>query len=233
MAEKKAKTILLLSGWAQNYKALEPVFSDFVDYQIISFDYSNYNQTDDLFFALKNTNINPEIICGWSLGGQLAARLITDKIFSPKKLILIAPPFQFVKTPAITAAMPETAFFDFRNNFATSPDKTLKRFSILSLMNDKNASELTSNLQITDQNHQNLIFWLDELKRFSCFDLDFADFPETLLIQGLGDMIVHSSQAQIFKQKIPHLKLEILSNTGHAPHLGNLEKVREIVRDFI
>lgn len=226
--------VLCLSGWAQNPTSLELIFSKSnQNLEIINFDYSKYNQIDDLFFALKNSKINPDIICGWSLGGQLAIRLIANKIFNPKLLILIAPPFQFVKSSKISAAMPESAFFEFRNNFAKSPDKTLKRFSILSLMNDKNAAELTSNLQVTDENHQNLIFWLDELEKFSCHEINFSDFPNTLLIHGAGDMVVHPNQAQIFKQKIPHLKLEILPNTGHAPHLGNLEKVREIVREFI
>ena len=226
--------VLCLSGWAQNPTSLTPVFSELSqNLEIINFDYSKYNQIDDLFFALKNLGINPDIICGWSLGGQLTIRLIAAKIFNPKFLILIAPPFQFVKSPAISAAMPESAFFEFRNNFAKSPDKTLKRFSILSLMNDKNANELTNNLEVTDENHQNLIFWLDELERFSCHEIDFSDFPPTLLIQGAGDMVVHPNQAQIFKEKIPNLKLEILTNTGHAPHLGNLEKVREIVATFL
>lgn len=100
-------------------------------------------------------------------------------------------------------------------------------------MNDKNATELTNNLEVTDENHQNLIFWLDELERFSCHEIDFSDFPPTLLIQGAGDMVVHPNQAQIFKEKIPNLKLEILGNTGHAPHLGNLEKLREAVENFV
>lgn len=198
---KPKQRILCLSGWAQNYKALEPVFSESENFEIISFDYSKYNKTDDLFFALKNSAINPDIICGWSLGGQLAIRLIAEKIFDPKFLILLAPPFQFVKSPAISAAMPESAFAEFYNNFIKSPDKTLKKFSILSLMNDKNADELTSNLQITDENHQNLIFWLDELKRFSCHEIDFSNFPSTLLIHGDGDMVVHENQAKIFKEK--------------------------------
>lgn len=230
--------VVCLSGWAQNCESIAPVFNELnQNLEIINFDYSKYNQIDDLFFALKNLNknleISPDILCGWSLGGQLAIRLIAAKIFNPKLLILIAPPFQFVKSPTISAAMPESAFFEFRNNFAKSPDKTLKRFSILSLMNDKNAAQLISNLQITDENHHNLIFWLDELKRFSCHEIDFSNFPPTLLIQGAGDMVVHPNQAHLFKEKISDLKLEILSNTGHAPHLGNLEKVKEIIREFI
>ena len=29
-------------------------------------------------------------------------------------------------------------------------------------------------------NHQNLIFWLDELERFSCHEIDFSDFNQLL-----------------------------------------------------
>jgi pimeloyl-ACP methyl ester carboxylesterase len=75
--------------------------------------------------------------------------------------------------------------------------------------------------------------WLKELARFSCFDVDFSEMPRTLLFHGAGDMIVHNSQAEYFKQRIKNFRLEIFQNCGHAPHLSDVERMREIIREEI
>jgi len=227
-------TVLCLSGWAQKPDSLETIFETFpANFEIINFDYSNFDNLDDFFLAIKKLPESPQIIVGWSLGGQLAARLIAKKILNPQLLILIAAPFQFVKNSQVTAAMPKSAYDEFRNNFSSAPDGTLKKFSILTMMNDKNSRELFANLEINEMNHQKLLFWLEELARFSCYDIDFDNFPEALIIHGAGDVVVHVSQAKIFAEKILNSKLEIINNCGHAPQFSNLEKLQNLINEKI
>jgi pimeloyl-ACP methyl ester carboxylesterase len=227
-------TILCLSGWAQKPDSLEIIFKNLgADFQIISFDYSRFDSVEDFFVAIKKLSVTPQIIAGWSLGGQLAVRLIAKKILNPKILILLSAPFQFVKTPQITAAMPKSTYDQFKNNFAEAPDGTLKKFSILTMMNDKNSKEMFENLEINETNHHKLLFWLEELERFSAYDINFNNFPETLIIHGAGDVVVHQIQAKIFAEKIPNSKLEIINNCGHAPHFNNLEKLRSLINEKI
>ncbi len=224
------KSILCLSGWGQNYKSLEASFSENIleKFNISSLNYS----LSEGFLKFKDSYKfppNPEVIIGWSLGGQIALRLIQQKIFTPKLLVLIAPPFQMVKDARIQAGMSIKTYNEFFDNLSKAPDATLKKFSILSIMNDKNKSQIIKNLEINDENHQKLIIWLQELKDFSCFDFDFANMPPTLFYIGAGDMVVHNSQSKYFADRINDFELHIFENCGHAPHLSDKELFNNIL----
>lgn len=235
--------ILCLSGWGQKFDSLEFIFSDSVfdpffmgenrSASLFSGNYPLFNKVEEFFFQIKSQQINPEIAIGWSLGGQLAVRLIEQKIITPKLLILIAPPFQMIKDSRIQAGMSQESYAKFYDNFTKAPNETLKQFAILNSMNDKNASEIARSLDISDKNFEQLKFWLEELKRFSCFDVDFSNMPRTLFFQGAGDVIVHESQAEYFKQRIKNLRLEIFRNCGHAPHLNDVERMRKVILEEI
>ena len=223
--------ILCLSGWGQKFDSLESIFDPifFAQNSVTSFDYSQFDDVEKFYAAIKSQNLNPEILIGWSLGGQLAIRLIEKKILQPKLLILLAPPFQMIKDSRIQAGMAKHTFDEFYKNFAAAPTQTLKQFSILTAMNDKNASDIARTLDVNDKNFEQLKFWLKELERFSCFDVNFENMPRTLFFQGAGDMIVHESQAKYFYDRIKNFRLEIFKNCGHAPHLSDLEKLRKII----
>lgn len=234
LATSNTKPVILsLAGWAQKPSSLNSVLSSaFPDHEIINFDYSLFSSVSECFSAFEKLSlkIKPKIIAGWSLGGQIAARLVAAKIFSPKTLILIAAPFQFVKTPEIAAAMPVNSFQTFRYGVSHNSVETLKSFSLLMMLGSKERSkELADNLYLTEENKNNLLFWLDELKRFSCFELDFSDFPKTLIIHGEGDMIVNSLQAKVFAEKIANSQLKILANCGHCPHISNFEETKNFL----
>ena len=229
--------ILLLSGWGQKFDSLKTIFKDptfdpifFEENEIIHFDYSKFSNCEDFFNEIKKQKIQPTTIIGWSLGGQLAIRLIDKKIINPNTLILIAPPFQMVKDEKISTAMSQKTYQEFYQNFKNSPSKTLKQFSILTAMNDKNAKEIARNLDINDQNAENLRFWLEELKNFSCFTINFQNFPKTIFLQGKGDMIVHPNQSQYFQERIDNFSLELFPNCGHAPHLNDPIRTIQILK---
>ena len=231
MSKKNSRPILCLTGWGQKFDSLKTIFSEsfFDPFFVSSFDYFAFDNVEKFFTEIAAQKLNPEILVGWSLGGQLAIRLIEQKILNPKLLILIAPPFQMVKNDKITAAMTQNTFQKFRSNFVAAPSKALKQFSILAAMNDRNALYIAKNLDVNDKNFDNLVYWLDELERFSCFNVDFSNMPRTLFFQGAGDMIVHFSQVDYFKEKIKNFRLEIFKNCGHAPHFNDVKKMREII----
>lgn len=225
------KQIICLTGWGQKPDSLEFIFSDprFSSYSISSVDYSRFGDVDEFFPDVAARNLNPDILIGWSLGGQLALRLINKNICKPQLLILIAPPFQMVKDSRIRSGMALSTFDEFRQKFAEAPSDTLKQFAILMAMNDRHATEIAASLDINKKNSAQFLYWLDELKRFSCFDLDFSNMPRTLYFHGAGDMIVHVSQADYFKERIKNFHLEIFKQCGHAPQLSDLHKMRSII----
>ena len=295
--KKQKSTILCLSGWGQKSESLQAIFNDFgKNYQIINFDYNQFSSIESLFTELSNLDIQPEIIIGWSLGGQLAIRSILAKIFKPKLLILLATPFQFVACPRVQTigtseklstnifknflwknfasfwhniaifcqkivkfipkkikkigtkkqilsysevpAMPKTTFNEFTESFTKLPNKTLKRFMALMLMNDKKAKHNIKSLkdlylEIDETNYENLLFWLKELGRFSCHHLDFKLLPKSLIIHGSEDMVINVNQSKLLAKKIANCKLEIFNNCSHIIHLHDLEKLQSIIKQQI
>jgi pimeloyl-[acyl-carrier protein] methyl ester esterase len=228
------KSVLCLSGWGQNPQSLEPIFNSkqFFDFSLSSLDYSSFACFDSLQEKLTNHN-NPNVLIGWSLGGQIATRLIAKKIFSPKLLILIAPPFQMIKDHNIKAGMSLQVFNEFYDNFTKSADLGLKKFSILTAMNDINSSKIAKTLDIKKDNHNQLSYWLEELKKASLFNVDFSKMPRTLYFHGAGDMIVHVAQHRYFLERIKDFRLEIFKNCGHAPHLSYIDEIRNIIKEEI
>jgi pimeloyl-[acyl-carrier protein] methyl ester esterase len=226
-----SKKIHCLSGWGQKFDSLENIFSE--SFFVSSFDYSKLSCVADFFSALELQKTNPEVLVGWSLGGQLAIRLIEKKILQPKLLILIAPPFQMIKNSRVQAGMSPKTFDEFYKNFSLAPTKTLKQFAILTSMNDRNAKEIADNLDVSEENFEHLKLWLKELERFSCFDVDFSEMPRTLYFHGAGDMIVHASQAEYFCKRIKNMRFELFKNCGHAPHLSDPELFKKIIYEEI
>ncbi len=233
------KKILCFSGWGQKFDSLEVIFDDkrFSDFSVESVDYSKFCGFDEFVknFAkdFKNQNKNCDILLGWSLGGQICLKLIEMGLLNPEKLVLIAPPFQMVKDERIKAAMAQDVFKEFYENFVASPDATLKKFSVLAAMNDKNAKEIAKNLDVSEGNFKQLISWLDDLKNTSFFDFDFTKIPKTLFFHGKGDMIVHILQMSYFKKRISDFTDLQYSGCGHAPHLSDIERLRGDLLEFI
>lgn len=230
------KQIICLSGWGQKYDSLEFMFlrSEFADFEVISLDYSLFDSVERFFAYVESLDLRPELIVGWSLGGQLALRLVKEGILRPKKgCVLLAPPFQMVKDARIQAAMVREVYDEFYANFKAAPSKVLQKFAILTAMNDKNASEIARGLEISEENHDNLVFWLEELERFSFFDFDFSNVGKVLFFQGRGDMIVHESQVSYFGERIADFSLKMMDGCGHAPHLSDLGVVLAGVLGFL
>lgn len=230
-----SNNVLCLSGWAQKHNSLETLFPDSgCNTNILNFDYSLSGNYQNFLDRIKKLKFNPKIAIGWSLGGQLICRLIDQKIITPQYLILISTPFQFVKSAKIAAAMPQKSFDDFFNNFSQNPDRLMKKFSLLMNIKDKNAKELSQNLDINQENHKKLEFWLQELQKFSCHDLKFQNFlQKTIIFHGTEDMVVHHSQSNLFFNKIPNAKLHNINKCGHTPHISHNRILTEKITSFL
>lgn len=236
---KNKQKILCFSGWGQKFDSLQPIFADqsFSDFEVKYFDYGKYFGFDDFFAQISKNNSIEDLECdylmGWSLGGQICLKLVEKGLVSPKKLILIAPPFQMVKDKNIKAGMAADVYRQFYEGFKGSPDSTLKKFSILTAMNDRHSSQIAKNLDVSIDNFEQLTIWLEGLSKTSFFDFDFSKIPTTLFFHGKGDMIVHILQMKYFQERIKNFTSRIYSNCGHAPHLSDIDKFRKDLLEFL
>ena len=109
--------ITILSGFGQEPQTFKNVFSN---KDVITLDYLQNKNFEDLLTQDLKAYDN-EVVIGWSLGGQVAIRLIEKQILKPKLLILIATPFQFVEDDKNEVGMPLELFNQFQNVLDENP----------------------------------------------------------------------------------------------------------------
>jgi len=217
--------ILTISGWGQPHDALSVIAPD-----AMHVDFARHHSAHAAMADIAAHMSEPDIVVGWSLGGQLAVRAIAAGMLKPKKLVLIASPFQFVKRPELPIGMPPYLFEKFRDNYSKNPERTLAKAWELIAMDDTHADRVRSHIAQQDKQavlSKDWLRWLDLLEAFSCEDLHFADFPPTTLIHGDSDLVVYPEQSLRFSQSIPHAKLLSIFGCGHAPHWHDTQAVRQ------
>ena len=222
------KNVVTFSGWGQNYDALENIAPG-----AAHINYKDFDSVEALFESLQG--IQCDIAIGWSLGGQLALRAIDSDVIEPKRLVLISTPFQFIAGPGLKCGIDVDSFNVFMNDFSHDPVKTLKQFSLLIARGDKDAKEIARRLRNSDkEGAAKWLYWLEQLRSFTCQTMDYNKIPPTLAIIGSGDSVIDSSQVDLFRPLIRSgYKAEVLDNCGHAPHLHDEQKVRQLILEAV
>lgn len=222
--------IMTLSGWGQPHDALSAIAPE-----ATHIDYSNQQTVESALALVADHAQSHDMVIGWSLGGQLAVRAIAQGLMHPKRLILIATPFQFVKTEKLPIGLPRDVHDQFRKNFIADSVRTLQRAWELIAKDDMHHRKIRAFMGLQDQERllrMDWLRWLDMLDGFSCSDLDFKHFPPTLLIHGNSDAVVWAEQAQYFVQAIPEAVLALWKDCGHAPHWHDTERLQLLIREY-
>jgi len=201
--------IVFLSGWGQrsNILNLNDKFNG-VEY----LDYLPFSSIELTFSQLQLQN--PDITIGWSLGGQIAINAILNNVITPKLLILLATPFQFLSDNYYKIGVDPKIYNNFCDNLSKDPEKLLKRFHLMMLQGDKRFLEFKSKY-FYHNNFNNLRYWLDYLVDFSAAKYDFSNFCKTELIYGKNDKIVNYKQGQLFHKYIANSNFNVVDNYSH------------------
>jgi len=172
--------ILFLSGWAQKPNLYSNI--SYLDY----YNHSNINLIE------KNGSKFKKII-GWSLGGQVALRLLSESILQADELILINTAFNFDNHD----------MYSFQESLSKNFTKTIKMFQKL----------IGSNIDNLHLNHKYYDYWLNELYNYDCNNLNFNKIPKTKILYSSNDKIV--SNSNLFLNKISDSQLIKLDNLNH------------------
>ena len=220
------KNIIAFSGWGQDYDALENIVPG-----ANHINYKDFENIDSLFESLKG--VQCDVLVGWSLGGQLALRAIEADILQPKRLVLISTPFQFISGQGLFCGIKMDSFIEFENDFTHDPEKTLKHFASLIAHGDNDAKNIIRILRNANSvDASKWLYWLEQLRSFSCKNISYDKVPPTLAIIGSEDRIIESSQIDLFRPLIRSgYRAAILEKCGHAPHLHDEERVRELIAE--
>ena len=220
--------ITILSGFGQEPETLKKVFNN---KDVIALDYLQTKNFEDLL-TQDLTAYDNEVVIGWSLGGQVAIRLIEKQILKPKLLILIATPFQFIQNEINKVGVLREIFESFENILIFDKIEALNQLAYLSAGNDENSDLVFENMKPI-KNTSNLNSWLQELKDFNCFNVDFKNFPKTIYVCGDSDAVVDCSQYEYFHERIDNFELQIMFNCGHAPHFSHKNEFLNIINEKI
>jgi pimeloyl-[acyl-carrier protein] methyl ester esterase len=207
--------ILTLSGWTQPSDAITEHLPG-----AVYIDYSEYPDAVTSFDGLKPFATVPHVVA-WSMGGQLALLAVRAGILTPKRLTLVAAPYQFVADNNVKEAMDPLIFDQFRENYARHPARSKTRFHALIAKGDRHHARVMAALRHHPQieHTPRWLPWLDALGRTSLYGCDFSALPPTLLIHGENDAIVPCAQSNYLANALPHARLEQWPDCGHAPHL--------------
>lgn len=221
--------ILTLSGWGQPHDSLKVIAPD-----ALHVAYGHYTKPDQALSSIAQHAVGADVVIGWSLGAQLALRATLAGLMKPKRLVLIAPPFQFVRNQTRQIGMPRDQFEKFAANYHKNPERTLIKSHELLVMNDKYADHIRRQyfpVQFKPSADSNWQHWLSELEQFSFSVLPHAEIPPTLLIHGKNDVVVGHEHSDYFLDSFPNITRVSLDECGHAPHWHHPEYISEIIKD--
>lgn len=174
------------------------------------------------------------LVVGWSLGGMQALDLARRHPEKCAGLVLIATTPRFVAAPDWDHGLGAELVLGFRDAFAASPQRTLRRFVALQSLNDENrarvAAELDEALADPATNFDGLAAGLRTLCSWDLRASLPADVQCTL-IHGRADAVVPLSAATWLARQFPGSVLHLFEDTGHAPHVSHTEAVAAIIRE--
>lgn len=220
-----------ISGWGQPEDSLRGIAPE--DAEHIA--YAHLASEQEAIAHIAAVADECELVIAWSLGGQLALRAIATGLLRPKKLVLIASPFQFARAKEGGIGMPPDTFAQFRQNYEQNPFATLNRAWALIAKDDANGEAVRHHLAQTDKEAviaQNWLMWLDVLGRFSCESLYLDNAPPTLILHGKNDAVVYPAQAAALEKILPRVRVEMLPSCGHAPHWHDETGIRARIEAF-
>lgn len=222
--------ILSLSGWGQPHDALKNIVPD-----ALHLDYAPCKDAEEALAVIAEAGRECDMVIGWSLGAQLALRAIAQGRIRPAKLVLIAPPYQFVENTKLPMGMKRDMHEKFYHNYKTNPERTLTKAWELIIKDDEQEDRVRAHLSQHDK--QALIahdwqLWLDELERFSCDTLPLDMIPSsTLIVHGNNDLIIGVEQSRYLKGKLPRAMLIEFLGCGHAPHWHDPDTLVSLIKE--
>jgi pimeloyl-ACP methyl ester carboxylesterase len=221
---------LALSGWGQPHDALHGIVP-----HAVHMDYARHACLDDVFDELCGLRHQSECAVGWSMGGHVLVQAIASGVIAPKRLVLLATPFQFVQRASLALGMKRETYALYVGNFLRDPHRTFHKSYALIAHGDMHAHAVRYALERArarlDESHD-WRRWLEILAASSCEEVDFRAFSPTLLMHGEEDAVVHVTQIHAFAARMPDVQGFIIQGCGHAPHWHAPKHMTEMIETF-
>lgn len=166
------------------------------------------------------------ILCGWSLGGQVAIELASQQPNKINNLVLISTTPCFVQCSDWQWGMNTATFQLFMNNLEQDYTATINRFLSLQLCGSNNShvmlSEVRKNFfQYSPPKALPLKAGLEILRKIDLREQFYRITPPVLILHGDNDVITDAAAATWMHQQLPGSTLVMFQKCGHAPFLSH------------
>ncbi len=225
--------LVLLHGWAMHGGVWQGVSDRLMQrFRIHVLDlpghgFSRACESDDFDQMVEVVQaVLPEncIICGWSLGGQIAMQLALRDPQRVKQLVLVSSTPCFVKRTDWPWGMESKFLQLFMENLHQNYRATINRFLTLQINGELKGTNTLGQLrqyffEREQPNYEALRVGLtilqtnDMREKLSCIE------QPVILLHGANDVITHPSAAQWMDKQLKHSKLVMFPHCGHAPFL--------------
>ena len=228
MGNKNKDTIVLLHGWGQNIKMMEPVAVPFKDnFNIFLLDLPGFGESSEPDFDyqvsdyvqilkefLKIMKVDNPILIGHSFGGKVS--LLYASKYKVKKLILFASPFkkEIVKISLKVKILKLLKKIPLINKLENLAKKHIGSSDY------RNSSVLMRKILVNTVNED----ITESVKNINC---------PTIIIWGTNDTQVDISRAYELESLIKDSGLVVYDNCTHYAYLERLNQTISIINSFI
>lgn len=243
--------LVLLHGWAMS----SAVFSELLDglagsHRVLAPDLPGHGFSSDtaafgldecaadIVQWLEALKIEHLMLGGWSLGGQIALRLVKRISQRIERLLLMATTPKFTLSDDWVHGLPETQVRSLKRNVQRAPEKTFGDFFALQF----------SPNEVSPQRYREIIAFAVRAGRLPTLatalcgleTLQTVDLREEVKNLGCPTLVVHGSEDPItpvgagrfLASSIPAARLCELPRIGHAPFLSRPDVIVPLCREF-
>lgn len=163
------------------------------------------------------------VLCGWSLGAQLAIAIAASAPEKVSKLVLVAGTTSFVQRPDWPHAMSPEMLAEFTTGVLADIESMLPRFvGGFNRGDARNKAVTRELLELADPRPSIAslacgLNWLRDVDLRACATKVSAP---TLLMHGSADPLMPLAAAEALATLIPHARLEVFDECAHAPFIS-------------
>jgi pimeloyl-[acyl-carrier protein] methyl ester esterase len=238
--------LVLLHGWAMHGGVWQGVRDQLaMRYRVHLFDlpghgFSPAHEPGDFNHVIEiiNENLPSDcIVCGWSLGGQIAMQLAINDPGRIKKLVLVATTPCFVQQQDWPWGMEHRFLQLFLENLHLNYKTTINRFLTLQINGERHSTQALTQLRtyFFERKRPDYAALQKGLTILQTNDLrsKLQDIKQpVLLLHGDHDVVTHPSAAQWMTLRLKNARLVMFPHCGHAPFLSDPEQFVTCIHAF-
>lgn len=180
----------------------------------------------------------PLIVCGWSLGGQIALRWAQLHPFQVSKLVLVATTPCFVQKEDWKCAMAADMLEEFAISLMQNHTQTLKRFLALQVRGSEQERELLVDLRSRlfaqgEPDINALKGGLEILRNTDLRTVLMQVKQDALIVAGERDTLTPKAASENMTQALPNARLAVVQGAAHAPFLSHPNVFMQHMTSFL